>query len=131
MIFIVQTHTRLKRGVITNYENSRLNPGVSPGLLRDGLHIRSRSRSPSSLVCPSMDSSFVGGESDVQAGLEESVRYDSLPPNKRLCIIFFRELEIFRSLRYLLSKYILDQVRIQGILVGQMLMTVEDSTEMV
>lgn len=54
--------------------NSRLNPGGSG--LRDGLHIRSRS--PSSLVlCPSMDSSLVGGERLVQAGLEESVRNGS------------------------------------------------------
>lgn len=58
------------------YVNSRLNPGGSG--LRDGLHIRSRS--PSSLVLwPSIDSSFVGGERLVQAGLEESVRYGSLP----------------------------------------------------
>lgn len=55
--------------------DSRLNPGVS-GLL-DGLQILSRS--PSSLVCPSIDSSFAGGDKEAQAGLEESVRKDSLP----------------------------------------------------
>lgn len=54
---------------------SLLKPGVS-GLLV-GLSILSRS--PSSLVCPSIDSSFAGGDNDAQAGLEESVRYDSLP----------------------------------------------------
>uniref|UniRef100_A0A8W7PUQ3 Uncharacterized protein n=1 Tax=Anopheles coluzzii TaxID=1518534 RepID=A0A8W7PUQ3_ANOCL len=41
--------------------------------------MRSRSRSPSSLVWPSSDSSLAGGDSDVQAGLDESVRKDSDP----------------------------------------------------
>lgn len=41
-----------------------------------------RSRSPSSLVWPSRDSSLTGGESDAHAGLDESVRNDSLPLNK-------------------------------------------------
>lgn len=50
-------------------------PGVSG--LRAGLQILSRS--PSSLVCPSMDSSLAGGESEAQAGLDESVLNDSLP----------------------------------------------------
>lgn len=63
--------------------NSRLNPGVSG--LRDGLQMRSRSRSLSSLVlCPSRDSSFVGGDRLVQAGLDESVRNDSLPKRRLL-----------------------------------------------
>lgn len=43
-----------------------------------------RSRSPSSLVCASSDSSLTGGDNDVQAGLDESVRNDSLPLNKIL-----------------------------------------------
>lgn len=55
--------------------HSLLKPGVS-GLLF-GLKILSRS--PSSLVCPSIDSSFVGGERLAQAGLDESVRNESLP----------------------------------------------------
>lgn len=55
--------------------HSRLNPGVSG--LRDGLQILSRS--PSSLVGPSIDSSFAGGDNEAQAGLDESVRNDSLP----------------------------------------------------
>lgn len=58
----------------------RLKPGTSG--LRSGLQIRSRS--PSSLVCPSSDSSFTGGDNDVHAGLEESVRKDSLPLNSIL-----------------------------------------------
>lgn len=58
----------------------RLKPGTSG--LRSGLQIRSRS--PSSLVCPSRDSSFTGGDNDVHAGLEESVRKDSLPLNSIL-----------------------------------------------
>lgn len=56
----------------------RRNPGASGE--RSGLQMRSRS--PSSLVCASSDSSFTGGESDVHAGLDESVRNDSLPLNK-------------------------------------------------
>lgn len=56
-------------------QNSLRKPGVS-GLLA-GLWILSRS--PSSLVCPSIDSSFAGGDSDAHAGLDESVRNDSLP----------------------------------------------------
>lgn len=40
-----------------------------------------RSRSPSSLVWPSSDSSFTGGDSDVHTGLDESVRNDSFPLN--------------------------------------------------
>lgn len=55
--------------------HSLLKPGVSG--LRDGLQILSRS--PSSLVCPSIDSSFAGGDNEAHAGLEESVRNDSLP----------------------------------------------------
>lgn len=55
--------------------HSLLKPGVSG--LRAGLWFRSRS--PSSLVCPSIDSSLTGGDSDAQAGLDESVRNDSLP----------------------------------------------------
>lgn len=61
--------------------NSRLKPEASGE--RSGLQIRSRS--PSSLVCASNDSSFTGGESDVHAGLDESVRNDSLPLNKIPC----------------------------------------------
>jgi hypothetical protein len=57
------------------FSHSLLNPGVSG--LRFGLKILSRS--PSSLVCPSIDSSFVGGDNDAQAGLDESVRNESLP----------------------------------------------------
>lgn len=60
---------------------SRLKPGVSGD--RSGLQIRSRS--PSSLVCPSSDSSFTGGDNEVHAGLDESVRNDSLPLNKIPC----------------------------------------------
>lgn len=56
----------------------RRNPGASGE--RSGLQMRSRS--PSSLVCASSDSSFTGGDSDVHAGLDESVRNDSLPLNK-------------------------------------------------
>jgi hypothetical protein len=55
--------------------HSLRNPGVSGLLL--GLH--NLSRSPSSLVCPSIDSSLAGGDNEAQAGLEESVRKDSLP----------------------------------------------------
>lgn len=57
---------------------SRLNPCVS-GLFA-GLQFLSRS--PSSLVCPSNDSSLTGGDNEVHAGLDESVRNDSLlvPP---------------------------------------------------
>lgn len=62
------------RNVIIIY--SLLKPGVSG--LRDGL-VHILSRSPSSLVCPSMDSSFAGGDSEAHAGLDESVRNDSLP----------------------------------------------------
>uniref|UniRef100_A0A182LWN6 Uncharacterized protein n=1 Tax=Anopheles culicifacies TaxID=139723 RepID=A0A182LWN6_9DIPT len=74
----------------------RRNPGVSG--LRSGLQIRSRSRSPSSLVWPSSDSSLAGGDSDVQAGLDESVRKDSEPdpdePNSSpLEKIFYDQLE--------------------------------------
>lgn len=47
---------------------------------RSGLQMRSRS--PSSLVCASNDSSLTGGDNDVHAGLDESVRNDSLPLNK-------------------------------------------------
>lgn len=65
--------------MVNNKHDLRLNPGVS-GLRSGGLHIRSLS--PSSLVCPSNDSSFTGGDNDVHAGLDESVRNDSLlvPP---------------------------------------------------
>lgn len=59
----------------------RLKPGVS-GLL-SGLQIRSLS--PSSLVCPSSDSSFTGGDNELQAGDDESVRNDSLPLNSTPC----------------------------------------------
>jgi hypothetical protein len=55
--------------------HSLRNPGVS-GLL---LGLQSLSRSPSSLVCPSIDSSLAGGDNEAQAGLDESVRKDSLP----------------------------------------------------
>lgn len=55
--------------------HSLLNPGVSG--LRLGL--QSLSRSPSSLVCPSIDSSLTGGDNEAHAGLDESVRNDSLP----------------------------------------------------
>lgn len=63
---------------------SLLKPGVSG--LRAGLQILSRS--PSSLVCPSIDSSLAGGESDAQAGLDESVRNDSLPAPPVLVELF-------------------------------------------
>lgn len=59
-------------------------PGVSG--LRDGLQILSRS--PSSLVCPSIDSSFAGGDNEAHAGLDESVRNDSLPPPPVLVELF-------------------------------------------
>lgn len=55
----------------------RRNPGASG--LCSGLHILSRS--PSSLVCASIDSSLTGGDRELQAGLDESVRNDSLPLN--------------------------------------------------
>lgn len=57
---------------------SRRNPDASGE--RSGLQMRSRS--PSSLVCASSDSSLTGGDNDVQAGLDESVRNDSLPLNR-------------------------------------------------
>lgn len=56
----------------------RRNPGASGE--RSGLQMRSRS--PSSLVWASSDSSLTGGDNDVHAGLDESVRNDSLPLNK-------------------------------------------------
>lgn len=56
---------------------SRLNPDASGD--RSGLQMRSRS--PSSLVWPSSDSSLTGGDSDVHTGLDESVRNDSFPLN--------------------------------------------------
>lgn len=78
------------------FRHSRLNPGVLSGL-RSGVQIRSR-WSPSSLVCPSIDSSLTGGDMEWHAGLEDSeVRKDSLapppppdpgpdpPPNMTLC----------------------------------------------
>jgi hypothetical protein len=64
-----------KSSVSFMFFNSLLNPGVSG--LRLGL--QSLSRSPSSLVCPSIDSSFAGGDNEAHAGLDESVRKDSLP----------------------------------------------------
>lgn len=88
MIFHLTRHEMLGKGS-RNFErvsdesfvfhrcqfHSLLKPGVSG--LRAGLQILSRS--PSSLVCPSIDSSFTGGDSEAHAGLDESVRNDSLP----------------------------------------------------
>lgn len=87
---------------IISFVDLRRNPGTSGE--RSGLQIRSRS--PSSLVWASSDSSLTGGDNDVQAGLDESVRNDSLPLNKMLC----------ECLKILKEKILIESIDIRMIL---------------
>lgn len=77
----IHTHSHTNKWT-THFQHLRRKPAVPSGL-RSGLQIRSRS--PSSLVCASCDSSLTGGDNDAQAGDDESVRNDSLPLNSIFC----------------------------------------------
>jgi hypothetical protein len=123
-----------------HFLHSLLKPGVS-GLLA-GLCILSRS--PSSLVCPSIDSSFAGGDSEAQAGLDESVRKESLPvppvpldellpepKSKPLNLENFYQSSRITTTPAAAPKYSLDLNRNPNTLEERKQKAVRDSTEMV